>query len=557
MKPSRPAHPALRLIALAAAAALGCASTGAHAITFEEGGLKGSFDSTLTLGTGIRMKAPDCGLVIQGASGGDAPAGCLAPSAALGDQGDLNYAKHDRFTTYLKGSHELLLKLPESFTFLGRVNWVKDVSAARTSGSLGATATPALGADGLADEARSALRFKARLLDFWVSKSFQVGEQQARVRVGKQVISWGESLFLPGGLNSGVPTDVMRLSQPGTQLKEAVLPTPAISVASGLGGGFNAEAYVQTDWQGNYFAPSGSYWSNVNGLGKGHAAYGLGEARARKQGQWGAALRYQPEGTQLNLGLYALNYHDKSPQFSTNLDGSGAGLAGWKFVEDRRLYGISANFPIGDWAIGTELSYRPRDAVALNPATDGCASQNGNCYVDRKRFQWHLTGMLSLSPSVGGGILNLLGADTATLLAEAVVVRYPGLQRNYGNSLVTAGGWGWGQEFDPNAEPQSVGSPTSWGYNFDFSWVYDGSLLPGWQVVPEIYYFQAVKGRTPNVVGLFMEGARSVNLTLSFIQNPAKWQIAINYAAFWGGTRVFDQPYRDRNFLGLTLARNF
>jgi hypothetical protein len=134
---------------------------------------------------------------------------------------------------------------------------------------------------------------------------------------------------------------------------------------------------------------------------------------------------------------------------------------------------------------------------------------------------------------------------------------YPGLQRSYGNSLVSAGGWGWGQEFDPSAAPQAVGSKTSWGYNFDFSWVYDGTLIPGWQVVPEIYYFQAVKGRTPNVVGLFMEGAKSANLTISFLQNPTKWQFAINYAAFWGGSRVFDQPYGDRTFLGLTVARNF
>lgn len=34
-------------------------------------------------------------------------------------------------------------------------------------------------------------------------------------------------------------------------------------------------------------------------------------------------------------------------------------------------------------------------------------------------------------------------------------------------------------------------------------------------------------------------------------------QASINYAAFFGGKRVFDQPYRDRNFVGFTLSRNF
>nr|WP_316638689.1 DUF1302 domain-containing protein [uncultured Roseateles sp.] len=539
---------------LAALAACATVATGAQALTFDIEGGSISLDSTVTVGTGLRLKAPACDLITQGATGSGAPAGCIAPTAALGDQGDLNYAKGDRFTTFLKGSHELVVKLPEAITVLGRVNWLKDLSAAQTTGYTSATTPPTL-SGGLADDARSDLRFKARLLDLWLSKTFDVAGQQARVRVGNQVISWGESLFLPGGINSTNAMDVMRLSQPGTQLKEVFLPAPMASVASSLGHGLNAEAYVQARWNANYMPPTGSYWSVSNGLGKGHEAYGLAESKARNGGQWGASLRYQPEGTALNLGLYAMNYHDKGPQFSTNLDGTGA--LGFAYPEDRRLYGVSANFPVGDWAIGAELSYRPKDAVALNPAASGCASQNGNCWVDEKRLQAHLTGLLSLSPSVGGGLLKLLGAQTATLLAEAVVIRYPGLKRSYGGDPIAAGAWGWGQEFDPAAAPEAVGSKTSWGYNFDFSWVYDGTLIAGWQVVPEVYFFHAVKGRTPNGQGLFMQGAKSINLTVSFVQNPADWQLAVNIGTFWGGSRVFDQPYRDRTFLGLTLARNF
>jgi len=541
-----------RAVAIAAGAVFSAGA--AQAVTFEFDNVRGNFDSTITAGTGIRVKNQSCSLITAGASGPSAPAGCLAPTSALGDQGDLNYASGHAFTTYIKGSHELLLKMPEDFTFLGRVNWVRDFAATHTTGNISATTPPDL-TDGLADDARKDLRFKARLLDFWVSKSFQVGEEQARVRVGNQVVSWGESLFLPGGINSTNAIDIMRLSQPGTQLKEVFLPAPIVSVASGLGHGFNFEAYVQANWNANYFPPTGSYWSVANGLGKGHDAYGLVEVKPKNGGQWGAALRYQPSGTQLNLGAYVMNYTDKSPNFSLNADGAGA--IGWQYAENRRLYGVSANMPIGDWAVGTELSYRPRDAVALNPAVSGCSSQNGNCWVDERKLQWHLTGLLSLTPNTGGSILKALGADTATLMVESVVVNYPGLKQFYGGDPIAAGAWGWGQEFDPTAAPTPMGSKTSWGFNLDFSWVYDGTVIPGWQVVPEIYYFQAVKGRTPNASGLFMEGAKSVNLTLSFFQNPTKWQAAINYAAFFGGKRVFDQPLRDRNFVGLTLARNF
>jgi hypothetical protein len=535
-------------------AVLALAGGQVQAFSFETESLRGSFDSTLSIGTGIRMKDPDCTLIVSGASGSGAPAGCLAPTSALGDQGDLNYAQGDRFTTYLKGSHELLLKFPQDITFLGRVNWVRDFSATDTTGYISATTPPAL-TDGLAGDARKDLRFKARMLDLWASKSFQLGEQQARVRVGNQVISWGESLFLPGGINSTNAIDVMRLSQPGTQLKEVFLPAPIVSVASGLGQGLNLEAYVQARWNGNYLPPTGSYWSVANGLGTGHDAYGLVEMKPKNEGQWGVALRWQPEGTQLNLGAYAMNYHDKAPNFSINA--GGPGVVGWRYAEDRQLLGLSANFPVGDWAIGTELSYRPKDAVSLNSAVSGCSSQNGNCWVDEKKLQWHLTGLLSITPNTAGYVLKTLGADTATLLAEAVVVSYPDLKRTYGGDPVSAGAWGWGQEFDPNGTPQAVGTRNSWGYNFDFSWTYDGTLIPGWQVTPEIYYFQAVKGRTPNGVALFMEGAKSVNLILNFVRNPATWQASINYAAFFGGKRVFDQPLRDRDFVGLTLSRNF
>lgn len=526
----------------------------AQAFTFEVGDLRGNFDSTVSAGTGIRARAPSCQAVTDGATGPGAPAGCLAPTSALGDQGDLNYGKGDFFTGYLKGNHELLVKAPGDFTFLGRVNWVRDFLSTHTTGILSATTPPEL-TDGLADDARKDLKFKARLLDLWVSKSFQVGEQQARVRIGNQVVSWGESLFLPGGINSTNAMDIMRLSQPGTQLKEVYLPAPMISVASGLARGLNFEAYLQTNWNKSYFPPTGSYWSVVNGLGRGHESYGLAEKRARNSGQWGVALRYAPQGLQLNLGAYAMNYHDKTPNFSIDIDGKGE--MGWVHLENRRLYGVSANFPVGDWAIGTELSYRPKDAVALNAATSGCASRNGNCWVDEARWQWHGTALLSLTPDVGGGILRALGAQTATLLFEAVAIRYPHMKSSYGGDFVTAGGWGWGQLTDPGGTPVPMGTRTSAGFNFDFSWVYDGTLIPGWQVMPEIYYFQAVSGRTPNLSGLFMKGAKSANLLVSFIQNPAKWQVTLNYARFWNGKELLDQPLKDRDFFGIVVSRNF
>ena len=568
----------IKLHSAAMAAALLCASA-AQAVEIKGDTVSGSFDSTVSAGVGIRTSAPNCGAVIGSmggsmtplaASGPGAPAGCADVLSNLNDQGDLNYARHDRFTTYLKGTHELLLNFPEEVKFMGRVSWLRDFAATDTSGIASGAGGPAPFAEG----ARTDLRHKVRLLDLWVSKSFAMGDEQARVRVGNQVINWGESMFLPGGLNQTNSLDLMRLSQPGTQLKEAVLPAPMLNVASGLGHGFSVEAYVQQGWNSDYFAPVGSYWSTAT-IGKGADAYGVPDAnQPRKGGQYGIALRYQPEGTSLNLGLYGMNYHDKIPVLEASQSTS-SGFA-YRYLEDRKMVGVSANFPLGNWAIGTELSYRPRDAVALNLWAPGHADNsltpvlgtqaclaNGACHVEQKKYQWHLTGLLALTPSDHGAILNLLGANTATLLAEAVVIRYPDLQQGYQGVPVAAGGWGWGYASTADADrtafgvPQAAGTRNSSGFNLDFSWVYDGSLVPGWQVVPELYYFQAVSGRTPNMMATFMQGARSANFTLGFIQNPANWQLSVNVAKFWGGSSVFDQPLGDRSFVGLTVSRNF
>lgn len=532
-------------------AALVAYAGSAAAFTFETESVSGSFDSTVSLGFGIRAQDPSCSLVVAGASGSGAPAGCTT-WAGVGDQGNINYEKGDAFTTYLKGTHELLLKLPDDWKFMGRVSWLRDFSATNTTGFVSAATGPNGYTTSLSDAAQDDLEFKARLLDLWVSKEFSIGEQRTRVRVGNQVVSWGESLFLPGGINQTNALDIMRLSQPGTQLKEVFLPAPIVSFATGLGNGFNIEAYVQTNWNDSYFPPTGSYWSMVNGLGKGDAAYGLPKKNAKDSGQYGASLRWQPSGTQLNLGFYAMAYHDKVPQLSFQNGPE------WVFAEDRQMFGVSANMPIGDWAVGTEISYRPKDAVSLNPNQDGCALNNGRCWVDEKKFQWHLTGILSMTPGDYGGILKALGnASTATLMVEGVASYYPKLKKFYNGEPISAGVWGWGQEYNLGGTAEAVGDKLSAGYNLDFSWVYDGSLIPGWQVIPEVYFFHAVSGRTPNSSGLFMEGAKSANFIVTFVQNPANWQFGVNYAKFWGGSRVFDQPYADRDFVGAYVSRNF
>lgn len=148
--------------------------------TFETETLNGSFDSTITAGMGLRTESRGCNLINQGPTRHNAPSGCLAQSSGVADQGDLNYDRGDMFTNYLKGTHELLLKMPEDITFMARGTWIRDFAATDTTGTLSFNTPESVGSNGLSDDARDDLAFKARLLDLWVSKGFDVGGQRVR-----------------------------------------------------------------------------------------------------------------------------------------------------------------------------------------------------------------------------------------------------------------------------------------------------------------------------------------------------------------------------------------
>jgi hypothetical protein len=430
--------------------------------------------------------------------------------------------------------------------------------------------------------------------------------------VGNQVISWGESIFAVGGINQTNSLDFQKLSIPGTQLKEAVLPAPIVSIASGVGRGVNVEAYYQFRWNPNRLPPVGTYFSVADILGKGRQplflnvdptspdffnfggldpasdpsqanTFGVGfrnDQTPKNSGQYGVAMHYKPQGVSLDLGFYFMNYHDKMPVLGTMADGVSAQ---WTYLEDRKLYGVSANFPVGNWAVGWELSYRPKDAIALtgcyNPGGQLDAIGNGvtgiDCpmYIDQEKYQMHLTGILSLTPGDHGWFLDLLKADTATFTGEAVGIRYPGVgpgrryYRNIGGASVMqapAAGYGFWKNGsvveDAGAGPQSyntvagMGDANSYGYTVDFNWAYDNKILKGWTVIPGVTYFQAVKGNTPTLTANYLQGAKSMNTYILFNQSaPTRWQAGINYTNYWGTNQLLG----DRDFIGGFVTRNF
>ncbi|MNV49655.1 hypothetical protein D3C71_1416160 [compost metagenome] len=134
-----------------------------------------------------------------------------------------------------------------------------------------------------------------------------------------------------------------------------------------------------------------------------------------------------------------------------------------------------------------------------------------------------------------------------------MVVKYPDLHDSVDGELISAGLNTW--QLDPSTPPRAKGDKTSSGVNVDFSLTYDGTLLPGWQVTPGIFYSRSLGGRTPNLSATFTEGASSMNLYLNLVRNPASWQVSFNYAKFMGGDTPYDQLLGDRDYVGFVISR--
>jgi hypothetical protein len=575
-------------------------ATPALAGKFELGnGITGSFDSTISFGMQRRMQSPD-GSIIGNDSGGNVATGSALGAMSNGagmettanpdfnytniDDGTLNYKKGDIVSAVIKGTHELFLTEKGNWAALGRFTWSSDLRADRTR------RTP------LDDEARDAVRQNISLLDLWVSKEFKLGEQNAKVKFGNQVVSWGEDIFIIGGVNSINALDLRKIHIPGTQLKEIFVPAPMLSLSSGLGNGFSMEAYYQFRWNKFILDPAGTYWSSADFLGKGGKRgaffptsvldpnYAGGTPRGTfgdfdptrpgrdlatiaafpgiipvettspgNRGQYGLNLRFKPADGDTEYAAYAMRYHDKLPFVGFRYEPTTANIglinAVEQYGEDRSLFGLSMNTKLGDWAIGAEVSYRPRDSVAIdptvplsgpysffgNPGFGGATSYTMNGYKEEKKWQAHLTGFRFFSPEIP----RALGAAEGYFLGEIAVTRYPNLDLSGAVPYLL--------------NNYTLPTKTSWGYVAEFGLTYANIFNSGWTLSPVLDIYHDVKGTSPNTIP-FVEGRKAVALNLNFDYHN-QWKATLGYTTFFGGGDL--NVMKDRDVMSASVSYTF
>ena len=566
----------------------------AHAVrTTTEGGTEIDFSSTISLGVQVRLGKP-LRDTVGNDNGGNVPTGARLGSqlngagndAAAnpdfnflnGDDGNLNYKRGDVTSLALKGTHEFGLKSPDGWRALARGTWVGDAKAGDTRRT------------DLSSEAKRIAVHNFTMLDAWVSKDFKVFDNRnATLRVGNQVLSWGEDIFIIGGINSINAFDLRKLHTPGTQVKEILRPAPIASLNMGLTDSLSAEAYYQWKWNAFRFDPVGTFFSGGDVVGAGQrSAYipssVLGEApgtfgdigagiqegvnvvpfeadkKPPKGKQFGLSMRFKPKGADTEYALYYERYHDKLP-FTTlftdpTLSTRNVANIGYynEYGKDKNLFGASFNTKAGPVAVGGEISYRPRDSVAIDGSVPFAgpysifeptrADANGRItvrgYTEEKKIQAHLTALYFTEVnSPAGALVKALGAAEGTLLAEVAVTHYPRLQIGTVPYLI----------FPSYESP----TKTSWGYAFEFDLSYPRVWGSDWNLTQVTVFTHDVAGISPNTLP-FVKGRKSLFLGMNF-DNSSVWKAQFGYTAFFGGG--LNNIIRDRDNLSASLSYSF
>lgn len=413
-------------LALAVAGALAAfVAPRAEAIEFSRGELSGSFDTTITYGISARMQERDDDLVGKAqftptlaaqiaalqAQGRFLDAQALQIAArgrfsVNNDDGNLKYDDGDLFSNAVKLTSELGLNWGNSGAFV-RATYFYDFENE--------------GRDDLTEAAQEKVGSDFKLLDAFLFHNFEIGDgANGSVRVGRQVVSWGESTFIQNGINVINPIDVSKLRVAGAELKEAFLPVDSLWASVSLTENLSIEGVYLLEWEeiepdaaGTYFSTNdfatqgGTYvmlgfgtvpqpvnnpelfydvcQSGAAGFGRtdtGLPAPLVGAGcsaafprapndNARDSGQYGLALRYfASELWETEFAFYYLKYHSRLPLISGISITSSATNTGRYFVEypeDIDLYGLSWNttLPYGV-AFQGEVSYRPNTPLQID-----------------------------------------------------------------------------------------------------------------------------------------------------------------------------------------------
>ncbi len=463
--------------------------------------------------------------------------------------------------------------------------------------------------NGIDDEAQNLAGNKFTLYDAFVFGSWEVfGGHPLNVRIGKQVINWGESNIQGGGISQMMnPTDLSKATTPGTDVKETLIPQESVYFNFGFNDEISLEAYYTWNWRKSTFIGVGTYFSPFDFLGSGYNpdlfVRGIEKSGEEEPsgGQYGINMHFIiPSWNYADLGIYYVRSHAFNPYIGLNEayvprvdparpDGAMT-LAGyqWIYGEDQDSYAISLNGETildGSFALEFNLKtdfYDTRECRNLYGISGVQVADLGGLHVGTAFGFSDPRGPYSVINDGQGTIpgCDIGNADVYTLLGNftrSVGTDFLGADKIstiFDFSMVWIDGMSFGDPTDrvnnspesPTGQSNAVVDPGrfdgvdaldrpitdfSWGYTAVLALEYN-DVFANVNVSPTMIFVHNVEGYTPFNAGAMVENQRTLVTKVSF-SYLSSTTVDLQYVT-WLGTAGTNQG---RDNVSIVFKRSF
>lgn len=597
------------LIGRALVAALGCGTAfGAQALNWDYSGVNITLDTRITASTIIRTESRDSQL-IGIANGGSA-------YSVNADDGDLAFGKGDIAQASQRISSALTATYGDFGLFL-RGQYLYDPVLQQKN-----FFDPAdFGAGHQYPDSTRLLKNRivqnhvgsdGTVLDAYVYGNFDISGHSLNIKVGRQVINWGESTLVLNGLNSILAFDGAKADLAAFDLDEVVAPSANVLASLSLTENVSVEGWYQLAWErtitpaaGTFFATNdfvdfGGNGGNIDfGRGGEYLAAGSNcvggnnpgsttcvpfggsvprgdERTPRNGGQYGGAVHFFiPELRDIDLAFYAANYHSRLPSISAisvsngNVD-AGTGRYFNEYPEDVHLFGASFNLTLpGGIALQGEYSYKPNVPLQIDDAEEeltllGAPSQLnpatgatiGNQYI--RGYRRHKVSQFDLGATKIFAPSTWLGYDQLLVIGETALTAVHDLEdqsvlRYEGPGTFLLGNAQQAAFFGVPQQQRGFATPISWGYKIVARATYN-NVISGLSVEPSLRWDHDVRGVTPAPLSNFTTGTRVITGAVGFRYLSA-YSAQIAYTSYFGGGQ--GNLLRDRDHLSLAVKYSF
>jgi len=230
------------------------------AYEYKQGAIHTKIENDISMGIGWSISNPNPAFIGVG-NGGTA-------STLSSDDHRLNFDKGDIYTQIIKGLHTLSFEYDDIGVFV-RGKWWYDFEQQDHHHNL-----YDFNNQGRYRYAKGA---GIELLDAYAFSRWKVNELDGEVRIGRQVINWGNDDYTHAR-NDLYAYDGNAYRRPGMILAEALIPAPTIYVSQKLNANTSIDLYYQYGWEKMAVSQCGTFFSTTDviadGCTQGNLIYG-------------------------------------------------------------------------------------------------------------------------------------------------------------------------------------------------------------------------------------------------------------------------------------------